>query len=1511
MAESIGELLEEFLQAVYRLEPTGPGGFEGFVRDLLQEALSARFRLMKSGYQGGVDAVNELHGNALSIGFEGKRYSSSTRLSLDGLKYKIFDASQVHAGLDIWALATTREISATDALALRGTGESLGVAVAIIDPSGAPYALSPMALLCASAPQTVKAHLGDDPVVVAYLDKVRENPRYLPERNRLLEQFQRSDIGYGNARKATAAWLESAFADKATANAKLHCFADIEGPEVKRVQRARISSEIDDWWDNGATTPLALIGSEGTGKTWSVLAWWLERCNRAPDDLPLTLVVPAREIQLREPTELLANLLAQRTGNLHNVEFWKRRLAIWQRDRVGCPKILLMIDGLNQHPLYHDWTVLLQPLFAKEWKGQIGVILTCRTQYWQNELRQLANLIPQPQALTVGLFSPEEVDVLLGHYDLGRSEFSNDLLNLLRIPRYFQLAIKRRNQLQASGDITPERLIYEDWKHRLESRGSDLAISDLEFRTLIAKLGQRLQTSITERANEPLVTRKELLGELSENSGKTEQDLAQTLNEIIDGHWLSPIEGKPHHYKLSGELAPFALGLALLNDLKAAEEKGVPERMAQYFDPLRGTDHGTDILRSATTAAILDPQCPKPVREMLTREWISAQNIRTSDIDAMWKLMGEDPDLFLDLVEEFWLRPEQGVYSDDIFIGGLANAYRWPLFSETLQQRLVRWFSFYCLDPVRGQVLGYQHDDPKVHKRQARTQDRRRQWDVLSSQVSDSLKVSLTEIEVDDNGQGANPGWLSHRAAGLLSFLPRVAFEKTFLTWAVSRAVMGSPNHFDEIAWVLRLNTIDAVEAAKMIISLAERLIDHGHELTLLAARYLLDALATPEAAKRSADLPHPEHRARRFPDSVDIDARSGAVTWDHAKALAWPRSQEHPLDAALGLTAVAIRPDLSLVEDDIAVLRGLLDNVEPSSFWRHPRQHSSVDHSLDTALEALARWTPGALGGLLRGIYDTVSARGDETGWGIAHYLPEHLLVLRPGQREKLGDFAERILLPALRDRTDHSPWLNLQLVRLSDKSAADQIDLLSDDPLGPMLYLKHCCVLDTPTQEDFEHLSRFLGSDASTEQLRGWLAYLELVPLDALPDDYEPLARLIEHEDATVRSSALMLIVRAGRAPLLKAAARSGWRWNTTMETREAAYGSLALCKARQYCDVTDLYVRIDPQAIGHLVTSFPEDDEVLDQFATYIRQEYMHCREGRTLIGKLDKWTTQHEALQIFSNTRGGELIELLEALIADESRTAKVFSFESFPVISTLRALLNVRPEDGVRCWLRVWNLYMNSNWQIDDFEALPFVVTEHPSVLPLRDMVIDSAKTDAELMKLAAWVIREGRQSWLIAHIKFYLSEENPATIARGVTLAGFLNYSDETEKIWTDLIDDLPFTGWLDRVRTWAHDNYYRNAAACHWLNAFVEESDADRAFGYYVLFSACADQRALEWGQSLINDRDEQLPKSWRCHWQLNHERRKQVADKAAKDYEKRLFGTKIFKDTHAPWLRVAVNTG
>jgi len=48
VAESTEKLLEAFLQAVYRLEPTGPGGLEGFVYDLQSCALHLEVRILKT-----------------------------------------------------------------------------------------------------------------------------------------------------------------------------------------------------------------------------------------------------------------------------------------------------------------------------------------------------------------------------------------------------------------------------------------------------------------------------------------------------------------------------------------------------------------------------------------------------------------------------------------------------------------------------------------------------------------------------------------------------------------------------------------------------------------------------------------------------------------------------------------------------------------------------------------------------------------------------------------------------------------------------------------------------------------------------------------------------------------------------------------------------------------------------------------------------------------------------------------------------------------------------------------------------------------------------------------------------------------------------------------------------------------------------------------------------------------------------------------------------------------------
>lgn len=1496
---------EKYLKAIKQLKPTGPEGFEGFVRDLLQENLGTKFRLMKSGHQGGVDMANEPYGNTLSIGVEGKRYGS-TSLSLDALKYKIYEAAQSPAGIDLWVLAATREVSATDAQILRREGEKHGISVTFLDTSRSSGSIPPLSLLGAAAPDVVKEHLGDKPEINDYLRGVRKEDQYEVLRDRLLEQFIGSQIGYENARLAAANWLRNAFLNEAAARTKLHCFADINGPEVRRVRRDAISSKLDQWWHDGAAFPLALLGSEGVGKTWSVLAWWEERDNAEYDRLPLTLVVPAEAIQYNDPVELLASLMEQCSGHRSENPFWLRRLSQWQKSYEGRPKILLIIDGLNQRPLYRDWATLLQPLFAEEWKGRVAIIMTCRAQYWKDDLRQLANLKPRSEEMSIVPFSDQEVDALLVQYGLSREKFSAAFQQLLRIPRLCQLAILRHRELEASCDITPERLVYEDWKHRIDVHGSDIAISDHEFLELIARVGQRLQHELSKNQNAATITRKEILDELSIYSGESHQKLAQTLSELIDGHWFQQIENKPNRFSLNNELAPFALGLTLVNSLQLKSEVEAEECFAQFLEPLRGMDFGTDILRAASTVAVLDSNCPDTIRQLLIMRWVSEQNFKLRDFEALWRLMGEAPEMFLDILEEIWLWPERGVFNDEVFISSLVKASRWDSFAEALHRRLVKWLGLYTLDPVRGQVIGYQHDDPKVKERRENTRKRRRQWDNIVTELGSEYTVSLVEVEVDDAGQGANPSWLSHRAAGVLSFLPRAKFVQAFLAWAVSRCVMGSPRHFDEMAWTLRLNPIDAEETSQRVMVVADRLIAQGHEVALDAGRFLLEALATPAAVKKASEFRPSGPQVPSFPGTVEYDSNTHVVIWKYQEALGWPRSQECPLDAALGLNAVAGRPQAILEAAGIQVLRSLPETVDSSEFWRLPRQHSRIDSNLETAEDALAHWAPDVLGDLLRGIYDSITGRDIETGWGVVYRLPEHLLLMKPEQLDRLSKFSEQALTRISKKNDDHFPWLNLQLARMLGKSAAEQIAILEGKPVGPMFYLKHGCVLDAPTEDDFKYLEKYLKADASTDQLRVWLTYQSLVDLEALPDDYGPYTRLISHNDAGIRELVLKQIIRSDRTSLLKAVDESGLSWKFKAGSTEGIYGSLALCRASKHMEVNNLFDRIEPRAISELVIQYPDDEVVLEHFLAVVRDEFKLQAKGKSWPVSQVTWSGLDKALEIIGCAYCDELIGLLDAHITNNPAPSTLFSFDSFPVISTLTAVLKARPEEGARVWSKLWSNYLGGSWLIDAFEKLPFSATEHPSVLPLRERVLNEAKTDADLQKCATWAEQYGCVNWLIGYIYQHVEGVSSGEMARGMTLAGFLDRSDVADPIWADLLKIPLYGGWLEHVRNWAHYNYEQNVNARYWLNAFLSEVNPDRAFSNYVLFVECADARALKWGPSSVSRVYDQLPKLWQCHWSMNDEQLKKKVEKRTKDNEKYLFGTKIFKDTHSPWLSI-----
>lgn len=539
-------------------------------------------------------------------------------------------------------------------------------------------------------------------------------------------------------------------------------FNNLLDPNRGCIPRLRYDARLDQWYAQRQSA--VLVGDEGLGKTWLFLSWWHARAT-AESGLPLTVFVPAKEVGQESLLELLARLLEKRLKH-DSVQFWHRRIAQWLKLRPDGPQIILMIDGINQHWQKRDWANLLQPAFDDELSGRISIVMSSWPDHW-NDLQKLAPLTPRPSEIAVERFDDGELEALLAAHGLRRESFGIAVLELMKVPRISALAITRHKALVASGDITPERLAVEDWKHRIDLRGEQLALNDAEFQGFVAELGSQLQSSI----NDTILTRHNVFERLGRDSGKERADLLSTVAELIAGRWLVPT-GQPHQFRVNPYLAPFALGLALVHQLRPTTDDAAANTIiAEFIDSFKGQSLGVRILRAAVTAGLLDSAVSRPARRALLTRWISEQNFSRLDFDAFWRIIGLDTDLILQIVEESWLGPgAQPIATDEIMIKGLVNAHQFETIAPLVEARVTRWLGWFWEDPYQGFVLS--RIDPtsqKARQRREATAANLHAWQQFEG------RTGFPAIELCASG---NPSWLSHRVFGIISYLQRPRFTE-------------------------------------------------------------------------------------------------------------------------------------------------------------------------------------------------------------------------------------------------------------------------------------------------------------------------------------------------------------------------------------------------------------------------------------------------------------------------------------------------------------------------------------------------------------------------------------------------------------------------------------------------------------------------------------------------------------------------------------------------------------
>jgi hypothetical protein len=1474
----------EPLRTVLRdLRATGVRGFEGFVAEALTEITGQPFRLLKPGPQGGLDGMADEGSSGLVVGFEAKHYGTRTVLSLGALKAKVGEAAESVHDLDLWVLATTRAVDAGDMRQLVAHGHQRGIEVLVLD-WGDPVAIPPaLALMCAMAPTVFAKWFPGATDALRALSDLLAYDLFNPSSADLRRRLTSPRVGYAFAQRQMHRWIREQMTSVPSARYAFDSYANLQDVSVGTVvARKSLNVSLNRWWKSESFAAV-LTGQEGTGKTWAALAWWLSASEAA--DFPLTVIIPARDVTITNGPMVVAAAL-HRALKLQSSDFWVHRLERWMGGSIPRPRLLVVVDGLNQNWQFNGWTDWLRSLQISPWAGQTRVLFTCRPDHWYQQLRELPGLVTPVVTIPVSGFGDNELDELLLGYGLERSDFQPSLIELIRVPRLCRIALELRDRLNEAGDVTRERLVFEDWRHRTE--GATGLMSEEEFRAFITRLGSNLQAANLAAP----ITRKELLRRLGEDSGDGEERLRGVLSEVIDGLWMEPA-GKPHQFKLRHDMLPHVLALSLVSELREADDPlGATERLAVRLEPYQSLDIVVSVLRCAASISLFDPKCSSQVRGALLLRWLESQNFSSVDFEEFWRVLACDVSTSLDVIDTLWFKDIHHRV-DEVLVKALANAVRWPDVLEGVENALTKWFRRYWPDPMDGEFTGPPREDERAHARRANTCARAAIW---SNQVpEDAFGWELNEVS------GKGEPWGASRAAALMSFLPRAPMIRPLTAWAVSHAVMQSARQRDALRWVLRWNRHDAADAESVVLEAADRLLKTSNHVGMYAARVLLEAIGSPEAMRRVAELPPLPvvEGLVGWRDTVSLGS-DGVVNWKFAEAKQWPRCRMAPLDATMGLDEYAVNPSASLSAEGLAALHAIADDVTDSMLRGKEPNASHDNGGLDTAQLALSRWAPGLRAQLERRQWAALRSDSDDG-------------ESPPRSRRRSPDVAPRFLVM---DDAEVSAWRRVAELQLTDAPATDesnaldlylhgallaglpareQIEALRRQPGFPSVLKRYEELLATPLLEDFGSLTDAIiaSSDAS---VRAWLQYLAHVDLRQMPKGWSTLRILLTHEDDSIRALAVEVAWNAQDAILATMFASSGWRVDDGKSDNERAYGSLLLSLASNLTP-TELCDRVHPEVLGSLIESHTSERLYMDRFAAHVK---------RSLVPSENRGIKQ----PLLTRVRGwsqlvGDRPEELQAWLRPFSAqlTAHpMFLMYRFPFRDALAALGTIDPEMAAQIIERQIDKQRGSAMRIEEVWNVAMRVPGEPGDR-LREVVLDAANNDEKLFAVVDRAYCGNNEAWLYRAIERDLEDVSSGIVARAITLAGFLNADALANSLW-ERITATSATGWLADVQSVSYARFLRHQWSMHWRDRYIAALD-EEAFAAHELLVATIDARMYRERRPPTRELFDSW--SWRkqLHWLASADARKAAVEKVARGRKDVLFGQRMPHEAQSPRLQ------
>lgn len=1492
--------------ALRGLKDTGDNGFEGLVRGLLEKWTGQKFSLARSGSQQGLD----MGSRANTIVADGKNYSDSSKLDSRSLVGQLVEAAQSFESLELWILATSKEVANQEVERLLRTADDYGVEVLIVDARAA--GLGSLDVLCAEYSEMtlefLKAHgeskgLGE---VRAKLDEIRGDPEYSAAKERLSAQLRGTCLGFA----ATAAKARHHFIESITSiqESRLQYQQDIAiaatGRATIPLPRDALFDQLDSWWlkrgeRQAGKQAVALIGEEGTGKTWAAFQWIKRELDR--NSQLLVIATTARHLgEIDSIHELLARELSRKSPRDH--DFWSSRLQRWLDDDGREPFALVLIDGLNENPSA-AWDRLVPSI--ERCRDKVGLLLTSWKGNWDQEFRtQLGHHV---QAIETLGFSREELKTKLVEQDVAIADVSADVQQLLSKPRYFNLALSIWRECGEPFTLTQERLLYEDYKRRYDDGRKTM--DDQRFGELICALakpymqGQPSYSSV----------------HLESTFGLEKEALAYLLNGSFFEH--SGKASEPH--QLRREWLTMGLGL-LLADTVRVPELSLEEalvRIESWLEPAAAMPIKSEVCGAAFYAS-LEATYPVSSRRALLLKWIGMRNLERPIEDKLSSYLDDGLEDVLAVAEHVWSQDVNDPLAQEhiarAFKGRLPSIAKHPSFVAAI----TRWLSFVN---QTGQPFDRHHrDDPAGEKLQEEIEAR------VAQRLEPGKAVDYAghKFEVIDD---AGLLRLARLALFWLSVVPLQPHANAFVRWAISRRLMGRAGEFDEVAWVLRLSIDDIYPVlAPSLTKLSEStdIILRKAASTLLAC--IGEAPAIELRKAKLADLVPVSYAYRQHQE----DPCLSMIAWDREECARCLEREDAPLWKYISdVSKHAVDPSMPEVGTPIKRVEEFLSDLDMGE-WRSQFHQTKTDVEMDQVTGVAGRFAPFALAARIR---EAVSGINERTAVGrrqLLITLDSAVMLCGERERECFDEALERLRTSdELDERADLAECQGTlgQMVHFGADHAASVIlsrpvwalDILTIEPwLAPI------------SEKFSSELFSMLRKGGSTQETNRILWVLSTNMLSLEPENRQVLRRLLVSENeltvALVLRAVLMNedselsddVVRLEKAPCLSE------HWGAALYAR-------IIAKSANRQHVQDLVRTLSISHLSHIVAIGQPDLQEIEAFAELVgaywdkaagvaqdaeelptilsedeeNEPYRRFRDQPSnaevvSVDSQSSWGGSQPHAGTLQDVLGVEDEEALEERsrafreIVNELREKdenalwdcaiekeamlRIMDYSSGLIRkwidevefqprlverasgfyqSLCDALWDRDAEKALSLWRKLRSMrhttrFVNRPESSDWISAMPFR-RDDPAALVARNELLDSCMDDLSLLEVATIAIANNEFEWMEKQIKELISEPRLARRARGIMLACMSGVSN---KELDRTINEAEVSGsWVGDLLVAMRDHKNKFEFAQHWYRTFLREDDNDLAWAAFQLFLRCVDRRA--WKMMVLLEDEAQGP--------------------------------------------------